>query len=161
MSITSVFTTPTPSPSTAEVAAPTAGRARPVVVGGLLGVALALAGCSVVYVIGNLGAPIRVVTGWAPDGADLTVEEVVITIMVAVTAGAVLLGAAQRRLARPWRAWMITAAVVAVASTLPLFHLDIDAGSKLALASMHLTTGVAAIAGHALVRRPRPVRARR
>ena len=46
--------------------------------GAAIGAGLALLATLVVYLIGAAGAPIRVVTGWQPDGADLTLVEVVI-----------------------------------------------------------------------------------
>ena len=48
------------------------------------------------------------------------------------------------------------AAVVAVISALPLLRLEVDAGSKVALVTMHLVTGAAAIAGHTKTRRRQP-----
>ena len=126
---------------------------RTTVTGGAIGTALALASTLVIYLVGSLGAPIRVVTGWAPDGAELTAGEVIITVVVAVAAGAALLGVAQRHHARAWRAWTVTASLFAIASAVPLTRLDVDRGSKIALASMHLATGVAAIVGHVLARR--------
>lgn len=151
------FTAPT-SPATADHhdASRSVG-ARTTVTGGLVGTVLALASTLAIYVVGNIGAPIRVVTGWAPDGADQTVGEVVITVVVALAAGSVLLAVAQARHTRAWRAWTITAALFAVASAVPLTRLDIDAGSKVALVSMHLATGAAAIAGHAIARRRTPL----
>ncbi|MGD9704424.1 MAG: DUF6069 family protein [Acidimicrobiia bacterium] len=50
-------------------------------------------------------------------------------------------------------AWTLTASLFAAASAVPLTRLDVDRGSKIALASMHLATGAAAIAGHAIARR--------
>jgi hypothetical protein len=126
---------------------------RTTVAGGLVGTGLAVAATFGIYAVGNIGAPIRVVTGWAPDGADLRVVEVVLTVVVAVAAGAVLLALVQSRFALAWRAWTITASLLAVASAVPLTRLNIDRGSKIALATMHLATGAAAIAGHAIARR--------
>jgi hypothetical protein len=59
----------------------------------------------------------------------------------------------QRRRANGFHVWVSVAAVVAVVSAVPLLRLDIDAGSKVALSAMHLSTGLSAIAGHAIARR--------
>jgi hypothetical protein len=126
--------------------------------GTALGVALAWATTTVVYVIGNLGAPIRVVTGWAPDGADLRVAEYLITSAVAVAAATLALWLLRRRGAE--RAWAPLVAIVSVASAVPLWWLDVDTGSKLSLTMMHLLTGTAAVTGHALARRQSAVRNR-
>jgi hypothetical protein len=147
------FTTPTSHTIADGHDASRSVEARAIVAGGLVGTVLALASTLAIYLVGNIGAPIRVVTGWAPDGADQSVGEVIITVVVAVAAGAVLLAVAQARFARPWRAWTITASLFAVASAVPLTRLDVDRGSKVALVSMHLATGAAAIAGHAIARR--------
>jgi Family of unknown function (DUF6069) len=127
--------------------------ARTTVTGGFIGTVLALGSTLAIYLVGNAGAPIRVVTGWTPDGAELSVAEVVITVILAVAMGSVLLGVTQPRIGRAWRAWTITATLFAAASAVPLMRLDVDRGSKMALASMHLATGAAAIAGQAIARR--------
>jgi len=123
-----------------------------VAVGAAVGLGLALVADTVAYALGNLGSPVRVVTGWAPDGADLSYGELVSTAAVAIALGAVALWVLDRRGAQGFRVWAIMAAVVAVLSAVPLFHLDVDLGSKLTLASMHLLTGAAAIAGQAFIR---------
>lgn len=143
---------PSPTPAPTLPAAPLQARSRQVVRGGVIGVALAIAGCLAIYAIGNVGAPVRVITGWAPDGADLTVAELLATIIVSVGAGSVLLWAMQRRSPRAWTRWMVAAGVLGVASAVPLTRLAIDTGSKVALIAMHLTTGAAAIAGHVVAR---------
>jgi len=132
------------------------GPARPALRRGTaLGLAPAVAATTTVFTVGNLGAPVRVVTGQAPDGADLGLGEVVVTTVVAVLAGAGLLWLLDRYRADGFRLWVPAASAVAVLSAIPLWRLDIDAGSKLTLTAMHLATGCAAIAGHALVRRTR------
>lgn len=50
---------------------------------------------------------------------------------------------------------MILAAVLAVVSVAAPLTMDTDSGSKLASVVMHLATGAAAIAEHALARRRR------
>lgn len=123
--------------------------------GALAGGALATAACSVVYAIGRIGEPIRVVTGWAPDGADLTLVEMVLTIATSVAAGGLVLWLMDRRSAPgAWRRWVGLTAAVALLSTVPLWQLEVGAGSKLGLSAMHVLTGASAIAGQHLARRP-------
>jgi len=105
-----------------------------------------------IWFVGRTGEPIRVVTGWAPAGADLTFVEVVATTVVAVGLGSALLALMQRRFDR-FPAWAIIVASVTVASALPLWSLDVDTGSKVALSCMHLATGVCAIAAQSAARR--------
>lgn len=126
--------------------------------GTTIGVVAAVALNLVVLAIGNIGAPIEVVTGWAPDGAPLTVGEVVGTTIVSVAAGGLVLWIASRHWSNALRGWTIAAASVAVASALPLWRLDVDSGSKTALTAMHLLTGVVAIAGQHWAVLPRPGR---
>ncbi len=121
--------------------------------GGGLGVFLAVAATMAIYTVGNLGSPIRVVTGWAPEGTDLTVLEVVATSAAAVTAGAGLLWLLERRRAGHWRLWVTLVGTIAVVSAVPLWRLEVDTGSKVSLTSMHLVTGLAAVAAQWIVRR--------
>jgi hypothetical protein len=121
--------------------------------GTAFGVGLALLSTIAVYVVGNLGAPIRVVTGWSPEGADLTLVEVVLTATAAVVLGALALWLLERRRSDGLRIWELVAAALAVLSAAPLLRLDVDRGSKISLVAMHLLTGVAAIAGHRIARR--------
>lgn len=123
--------------------------------GAAIGAGLALLANLVVYLIGNAGAPIRVVTGWQPDGADLTFAEVVIATIVWVMIGAAALWLMERRLTRGFRRWTILAAVFTLGSLVPLFGLDVDTGSKLALSVMHIVVGASTIAGQSFVVRPR------
>lgn len=102
----------------------------------------------------NVGANVRVVTGWAPDGADLRYAEVVVTAVVAVLLGAGVLWIAARRAPAALRRWTLAAAGGAVASAVPLWRLDVDTGSKLALTIMHLATGACAVAGQHAPTRP-------
>ena len=95
----------------------------------------------VVYLIGAAGAPIRVVTGWQPDGADLTLVEVVIASITWVMIGAAALWLMERRLTRAFRRWVVLASATTVASLAPLLGPDVDAGSKLASCAMHIVTG--------------------
>ena len=124
---------------------------RCVAVGTFWGAVAALVVNITIWFVGRAGEPIRVVTGWAPDGADLTFVEVVATTVVAVGLGSALLARMQRRDRFP--AWAIIVASVTVASALPLWSLDVDTGSKVALSCMHLATGVCAIAAQSAARR--------
>lgn len=128
------------------IPAPTELASRPALRGGLLGTAAALAATSCLYALGNVGSNVQVVTGWAPDGADLRYAEVLSTVAVAVLAGAGLLAVLERRSASALRTWSAIAVSVAVLSALPLWRLEVDAGSKLWLTAMHLATGACAIA---------------
>ena len=125
---------------------------RCVPVGTFWGAVAALVVNITIWFVGLAGEPIRVVTGWAPDGDDLTFVEVVATTVVAVGLGSALLARMQRRFDR-FPAWAIIVASVTVASALPLWSLDIDTGSKVALSCMHLATGVCAIAAQSAARR--------
>jgi|GEM_PF-6288471 len=131
---------------------PDEGTTRRTAVGTVIGIGAALVATSIVFVVGNLGAPIRVMTGWNPDGADLTFAEVAITAASAVAAGGLLLWWMARRRPRAFAAWQGIAVAVAVVSAVPLLRLDIDAGSKLSLVSMHLLTGACAIGGQRFAR---------
>ena len=100
-----------------------------------------------ILVVANIGAPVRVVTGWAPDGADLTVIEIVLTaaVAIAVAGGALMLW--DRRSARALEHWTVAVMVLAALSALPLWGLDVETGSKVALTVMHLATGGCAVLG--------------
>jgi len=126
--------------------------ARGVALGAMRGAAVALTVNITIWLVGRAGAPVRVVTGWAPDGADLTAGEVIATTVVAVGLGGALLGRMQRRTDR-FRTWVIIVASVAVASALPLCRLDVDTGSKVTLSCMHLATGACVIAAQFAARR--------
>ena len=95
------------TPAAAEQAL--ASRAT-IATGAAIGAGLALLANLVVYLIGDAGAPIRVVTGWQPDGADLTLVEVVIASIVWVMIGAAALWLMERRLTHAFRRWIVLAA---------------------------------------------------
>jgi len=125
---------------------------RGVALGALWGAVAALVVNITIWLVGHAGEPVRVVTGWAPHGADLTAGEVVATTVVAVGLGGVLLGWMHRRF-DGFRAWTIIVTSVAVASALPLWRLDVDTGSKVTLSCLHLATGACAIAAQFAARR--------
>ena len=125
--------------------------------GAAIGAGIALLANLVVYMFGNVGAPIRVVTGWQPDGADLTLVEVVLASIVWVMIGAAALWLMERRLTHAFRRWIVLAGATTIVSLVPLLGLDVDAGSKVALCAMHIVTGASTITGQALARRA-PVR---
>ena len=126
---------------------------RTVARGTLIGTGLALLGAFAVYGFGRLTTPFRVVSGWSPEGAEVSAVEIAVTVVVAMAAGGLLLAALARWRAEPLRPWIGTVAAVAVLSAVPLWHLDLDTRSKVALSLMHLLTGVAAVAGQVLARR--------
>lgn len=97
-------------------AMPATARDTTIVRGTALGAGLALVSTVAVFVLGNLGAPITVVTGWNPDGADLTLTEVVVTAPVSVVLGGLLLWLLERWRTDAVRVWEVTAAVVAIVS---------------------------------------------
>jgi hypothetical protein len=121
--------------------------------GTALGVGLGLTANLVVFLVGQAGAPTRVITGWSPDGADLDAGSVAGTTIALSLVGALALWAFDRFSAQALRRWSILAAAVGVFSILPVLRLDIDAGSKVTLAVMHLVVAVTTIAGHAVARR--------
>jgi hypothetical protein len=129
----------------------TAARRR-VLAGTAAGVGLALVANLAVFLIGDAGAPVRVITGWEPDGVAMQLGDVLGASVAWVLIGAAGLWLLERFRADGFRAWAVLAAAIAVLSIVPLFRLDVDAGSKVTLSAMHLVVGAAAIAGHALVR---------
>jgi hypothetical protein len=141
---------------TMDAAAVTGALTRPVssVRGAAVGIGLAVVTNVAVYLAGDAGAPIRVVTGWEPDGAHMGVGDVIAATVVWVAIGAVALWAFERFRPDGFREWAAAAALVAVASIVPLLRLDIDTGSKVALSTMHLVVGAATIVGQLAVRRP-------
>lgn len=134
---------PTTTTTIATAAAP---ATRPTLRGAVLGTASAVAATTGLFALGAIGTDVQVVTGWAPDGADLRYGEVVATVALAVVAGAGLLALLERWSASALRTWTAIAVAVTVLSTLPLWRLEVDAGSKLWLTAMHLATGACAIA---------------
>ncbi len=115
-----------------------------------------MAATTVVFGIGNLGAHIRVVTGWSPNGADLTYAELAVTVATSVALGGVLLWWMERRWPRSFPVWVRVATATAVLSAVPLLRLDVGADSKASLVSMHLLAGACAIGAQRAVRiRPR------
>jgi hypothetical protein len=70
-----------------------------------------------------------------------------------VVLGAVLLAVLDRITTRAWPIWTAVAAVVTVLSFLPLWGLAIDTRSKVALTTMHVAVGVAAVVGQRIARR--------
>jgi hypothetical protein len=139
---------------TRDVAACT--RRHPIVAGTALGAGgSALVGL-VLLAVGALGAPVQVVTGAAPDGADLTAVEVVLTAGIAVALGGVLLWALDRFLGNALRTWSWVVVAVAVVSAIPLWGLDVSLESKLVLTVMHLATGAITIWAQRAVRHGRP-----
>jgi len=148
-------TTPTTMPAATAAPTTTKGSARTLAKGTAVGIGLALVANAVVFLVGDLGAPIRVITGWAPDGTDLRIGDVVGATVALTIVGTLALWALERLRADGFRLWTGVAAAFAVLSILPVLRLDIDGGSKVALSVMHLVVGAAAIAGQSVARRAR------
>lgn len=121
--------------------------------GGLLGAGLAIAGCLALYFAASTTTPLRVVTGSAPAGEDLSIGAVVASAALGVALGAILLGFLERWFARGYWVWVAIAAVTAVVSAIPLWWLAIDTRSKVFLSGMHIVAGLAALVGQGWVRR--------
>jgi hypothetical protein len=92
-------------------------------------------------------SPVQVVTGWAPNGADVSAFEIVGTVVLSIAAGAALLAALGRLRRDPFPPWAALVGAVAVLSSVPLWGLPVGTGSKAALTLMHLLTGAGAVAG--------------
>jgi uncharacterized BrkB/YihY/UPF0761 family membrane protein len=120
--------------------------------GAAIGTAIALVANLIVFVIGNTGAPLQVVVGSDTEASDLPVGAVIGASIVPLVLGAVGLWLAYRFLPKSFTVWSAVVAVLAVVSIFGPFGLDIDTGSKVALAVMHVATGAAAIVGQSLVR---------
>lgn len=120
---------------------------RPLVRGGVVGASTALAGNAAVFAFGSIGEPIRVVIGADATPTALSLFEIAATTVLAVAVGTVALWVTRRCRLRD-RTWAIGATVVAVASAVPLWRLEIDATSQLMLTVMHLLTGACCIAAH-------------
>src|SRR4051812_41327895 len=88
--------------------------------GTLIGLAAAFVATTIAFLIGSIGEPVRVVTGWNPDGAELTYAEVVITAGTAVALGGVLLWWMGHRSRHGFLRWQRIAIAVAVLSAVPL-----------------------------------------
>jgi hypothetical protein len=69
-------------------------------------------------------------------------------VSIAIAGVALLLW--DRRSSRALELWTIAVMGLAVLSALPLWGLDVDTGSKLALTLMHLATGACAVLGQRL-----------
>jgi hypothetical protein len=126
---------------------------RVLVRGTVFAAVAALAVNLVVFLLGDAGAPVRVITGWAPDGTDLRYVDVALATVSLLVVGTLVLGLLERLRADGLRVWSAIAVGFAVLSILPVLRLDIDAGSKLTLGVMHLVVGVAAVSGQRLARR--------
>lgn len=142
------MTTITATPSTV----PATDR-RGLVRGTVLAAGLALVANAGVFLLGAAGAPIRVITGWAPDGTDLRYVDVVVATVSLLALGTLVLAVLERVRSDGFRVWSVLAVAFAVLSVFPVLRLDIDAGSKVTLGVMHVVVGLAAVAGQRLARR--------
>jgi hypothetical protein len=123
--------------------------------GAVLGGAAALVADLAVWAVGRMTSPVQVVTGWAPNGADVSALEIAGTVVLAIAAGAALLAVLGRLRRDPLPLWTAVVAAVAVLSSVPLWGLPVGTGSKAALTLMHLLTGAAAVAGQYVTLRSR------
>lgn len=115
--------------------------------GAAVGTGTALAGNAVLFALGAIGEPIHVIIGADAAPTAVTLFEVAATTVIAIVVGTLALWVTRwRRLGD--RTWAIGAAVVAVASAVPLWGLEIDTSSQLFLTSMHLLTGACCIAAN-------------
>lgn len=115
-------------------------------------VVAALAVNAVVFLLGAAGAPVRVITGWAPDGTDLRYVDVVLATVSLLLVGTAVLWLLERFRDDGFRLWTVLAVGFTVLSIPPVLRLDIDSGSKLTLTVMHLVVGAAAVLGQRLAR---------
>lgn len=132
---------------------PSTTRPNVVALGTAIGVGLGLTANMLAFGLGALIGPVRVVTGSHPQGTDLTYTSVALATVVGIAAGGALLWTLVRRGADRYNLWTAIAAAVAVLSSIPLWRLDIDTTSKMALTTMHLLAGASAIIGQHATRR--------
>lgn len=93
-----------------------------------------------------LGHPLRVTNG--EETLDITIVSVVFVALLASLCGWGLLAALERfDVPRAHIIWTVVAAVVLVASFLPLTGEGMDGGTRLALALMHLAVAAVLIPG--------------
>ena len=121
--------------------------------GGAIGIGLALIANVAIYLVGNSGAPLQVVMSGDTAASDLLIGFVVGASLLPLVIAAAGLWVFERFLPNGFRLWAGTVAVLAVATIAAPVSLDVDTGSKVALALMHIAVGAAAIAGQALARR--------
>ncbi|MEY2570248.1 MAG: hypothetical protein QOE63_598 [Acidimicrobiaceae bacterium] len=138
--------------TTATPAARTTTRRVGLARGAALGTAGSVLANAAVFALATRNDPLRVVTGWQPDGTDLALGAVLGTSIAFVLLAAAVLWGLERLRADGFRLWAILAGAVATLSIAPLFGLDVDNRSKLALAAMHLVVGGSAIGGQAIAR---------
>jgi hypothetical protein len=146
-------TTPSTTSNDSTTSTDSTTRARTLAKGGAWGIGLAVVANVVVYLVGDAGGPISVVTGAQPVGVHLMLRDVVAATVILSAIGTLALWGFERFRRNGFREWAVVAALVAVVTIPPVLRLDIDAGSKLSLSIMHLVVGAAAIVGHVAVRR--------
>lgn len=143
-------TTPSTSPtaSSDDVSRRSLGR------GTAYGLGLALAGNLAVFLLASIGSPLLVPagSGSAADVVELPYLGVAVASAFWILIGTGVLWACERFTRSGWRNWTIAVSAVVVLTIVPVAFLDLDGGSRLALAAMHVVVGVAAVAGHLLAR---------
>jgi len=120
--------------------------------GTAIGIGLTVVAAMVIHLIGAAGAPTQI-----PKGSD-GVQELALGVVLAAAVFWVLLGGAalailDRFRTDAFRWWTVLAAIIAIGSVVPVFGLDVDTASKVTLAALHLTVGLAAWVGHVVARR--------
>lgn len=125
--------------------------------GAALGAAAALVANLAIFLVGNAGAPLQVVTPGDTVASDLPIGAVIAASIVPLLLGTAVLWGLQKWRPNGATIWMWTAATLGVVSIASPASLDVDTGSKIALSIMHVATAVAAVVGHRVVGALEPV----
>lgn len=135
----------------------TKSTTRPAAVGkgAGIGIGIALIANLAVFAIGSAGAPLRVVMTGDTDPSDLPVGAVIAASIAPILIGAFGLWLISRFAARGFEIWAAVAVVLAAVSITAPASLDIDTGSKVALACMHVIVGTSTVIGQVVARRDR------
>lgn len=124
--------------------------------GAAASVGLALLATTAILAVGDAGAPVRVPTGSGAEVARLAIGAVAAASVTWLLVGAVGLALLDRLRGDGFGPWAVLASLLAVASVFPVAAFDVDAGSRLAVAALHLVVGAAAVVGHGWARRRTP-----
>jgi Family of unknown function (DUF6069) len=120
----------------------------------------AVVGCvanTIVWLVGRVGKPIQVIETDRKPQVDLALIRVLAATLFATILGTVAWFVIERIRANSFMVWGAVVMVIAVVTIFGPLSLKIDAGSKVALAVMHLLTGASAVVGHWFVRRHKPL----
>ena len=124
----------------------------------LLSVLSSAAAAVVVSIVASIAGASMEVTSPLVGTIPINALLVALTAIPLALAAWGLLAILERKARQPRKIWTITAVVVLVLSLLPLPFLDANVGTKVALAAMHLATGLVLLL--ALPRGSRPTRGR-